>query len=116
MDGKKLLKRLDQSALLSDKEHFLSEHMSEAASSSFRTSFRLRIIKSMRSQPEKDNNVREQLPEAAKNETLSPVEENQNHEIHAQAQKVENSKVKGRPLTRSKSRSVQQDVAHPHSQ
>lgn len=33
MDGKKLLKRLDQSALLSDKEHILSEHMSEAASS-----------------------------------------------------------------------------------
>jgi hypothetical protein len=42
----------------------------------------------MRSQPDKDNNVREQLPEAAKNSTLSPVEENQNHEIHAQAKKV----------------------------
>ena len=69
-------------ALLSDKEHILSEHMSEAASSGI----------------------------------LIPVEENQNHEIHAQAEKVENSKVKGPPFTISKSRSVQQDVAHPHSQ
>jgi len=33
MEGNKLLQRLDQSALLSDKEHILSEHMSEAASS-----------------------------------------------------------------------------------
>jgi len=53
---------------------------------------------------------------SSKGSILIPVEENQNHEIHAQAEKVENSKMKGRPLTKSKSRSVQQDVAHPHFQ
>ena len=47
---------------------------------------------------------------------LIPVEENQNHEIHAKVEKVENAKVKSGPLTTSKSRSVQQDVAHPHFQ
>ena len=86
-----LLKGLDQSALLSDKEHILSEPrlIIERAEAAW-------------------------LYLSSKGGILIPVEENK--EIYAQAEKVENSKVKGEPLTRSKSRSVQQDVAHPHFQ
>lgn len=89
-----LLKGLDQFAFLSDKEHIFFERAPT-------------------------NNQRAEaawLSLSSKGGILIPVEENQNHEIHAQAEKVENSKVKGGPLTRSKSRSVQQDVAHPHFQ
>ena len=88
-----LLKGLDPFAFLSDKEHILSEArlIIERAEAAW-------------------------LSLSSKGGILIPVEENQNHEIHAQAEKVENSKVKGGPLTRSKSRSVQQDVAHPHFQ
>lgn len=91
MVKKVLLKGLDQFALLSDKEHILSEP-------------RLIIEKAETAW----------LSLSSKGGILIPVEENQNHEIHARAEKVENSKMKGRPLT--KSRSVQQDVAHPHFQ
>lgn len=88
-----LLKGLDQFALLSDKEHILSEPrlIIERAETAW-------------------------LSLSSKGGILIPVEENKNHEIHAQAEKVENSKMKGGPLTKSKSRSVQQDVAHPHLQ
>lgn len=88
-----MLIELDQFALLSDKEHILSEPrlIIERAETAW-------------------------LSLSSKGGILIPVEENQNHEIHAQAEKVENSKMKGGPLTKSKSRSVQQDVAHPHLQ
>ena len=74
-----LLKGLDQFALLSDKEHILSEPrlIIERAETAW-------------------------LSLSSKGGILIPVEENQNHEIHAQAEKVDNSKMKGGPLTQSK--------------